>query len=154
MGGVVPTIGFWRDAEKIQKMEAKCRRQNTAGAGSESQEQAALVSWWRMAGPTLAPNAVLAAIPNGGARDAATGARMKREGVVAGMPDLLLACARSGRHGLFVELKRRKGGVLSQAQRDLFPLLEAQGYAVAVCRGFDEARQAVEDYLAGKLFNG
>ena len=125
-------------------------RINVAGSGSESQEQASLVSWWELAGPKLAPNVVLAAIPNGGARDAITGARLKREGVVKGMPDMLLACARSGKHGLFIELKRQRGGRLSESQRELFPLLEAQGYGVAVCHGWREAAETVEAYLAGR----
>lgn len=125
-------------------------RINVAGAGSESHEQASLISWWHLAGPKLAPNVVLAAIPNGGARDAVTGARLKREGVVKGMPDLILCCARSGRHGLYIELKRAKGGRVSQSQRELFPLLEAQGYGVAVCHGWREAREAIEAYIAGR----
>jgi hypothetical protein len=123
-------------------------RINVAGAGSESQEQASLMSWWQIEGHRLAPNAVLAAIPNGGARSAITGARLKREGVVKGMPDLILCCARSGRHALFIEMKRRNGRV-SEAQRDLFPLLEAQGYGVAICRGWISAMDTIKAYLAG-----
>ena len=123
---------------------------NVAGAGSESAEQKSFVQWWGMMRRHLAPNAVLHSIPNGGARSAATGARLKAEGAVAGIPDLFLACARSGRHGLYIELKRRTGGRVSQSQRDLFPLLEAQGYGVAVCRGWREAADAVEVYLAGR----
>ena len=125
-------------------------RYNVGGAGSESQEQASLVSWWRLAGPKLGANAVLHSIPNGGRRDAVTGARLKAEGAVAGVPDLFLACARSGCHGLYLELKRPKGGRVSESQRNLFPLLEAQGYGVAVCHGWQEARQTIEDYLAGR----
>ena len=124
-------------------------RINVAGAGSESHEQASLISWWHLAGPKLAPNVVLAAIPNGGARDAITGARLKREGVVRGMPDLALLCARCGRHALFLEMKTSRGRV-SESQRNLFPLLEAQGYGVAVCHGWREAAETVEAYLAGR----
>ena len=47
---------------------------NTAGAGSESAEQKALVQWWGMMRQHLAPTAVLHSIPNGGARSAATAA--------------------------------------------------------------------------------
>ena len=122
---------------------------NVAGAGSESQEQAKFVAWWRIAGQRLAPNVVLASIPNGGARSSVTGARLKREGVVAGMPDLVLLCARCGRHALFIEMKTKRGRV-SASQRDLIPLLEAQGYGVAVCHGWEEAVKTVESYLAGQ----
>ena len=124
-------------------------RINVAGMGSESQEQAQLIAWWKAVGQRLAPNVVLAAIPNGGARDAITGARLKREGVVRGMPDLVLLCARCGQHALFIEMKTKRGRV-SESQRDLFPLLEAQGYGVAVCRGWREAADTVEAYLAGR----
>ena len=124
-------------------------RINVAGAGSESHEQAMLVQWWHVAGSRLAPNVILAAIPNGGARDAVTGARLKREGVVKGMPDLVLLCARCGRHALFVEMKTKRGRV-SESQRNLFPLLEAQGYAVAVCHGWREAAETVTAYLEGR----
>ena len=123
-------------------------RINVAGNGSESQEQAQFVAYWRTVGQRLAPNVVLASIPNGGARSAVTGARLKREGVVAGMPDMVLLCARCGRHGLFIEMKTARGRV-SEAQRNLFPLLEAQGYGVAVCHGWREAAETVEAYLAG-----
>ena len=126
------------------------RKINTAGAGSESSHQKQLVLWWRMAGPKLAPNIVLHSIPNGGRRDAVTGARLKAEGAVAGVPDLFLAKAASGRHGLYIELKRARGGAVSKVQRDLFPMLEAAGYGVAVCRGWQEAREAIEAYLAGR----
>ena len=124
-------------------------RYNVAGAGSESSEQSKVISWWKLVGPRVAPNVVLASIPNGGARDAITGARLKREGTVRGMPDLVLLCARCGRHALFVEMKSSRG-TISQAQRDLFPLLEAQGYGVAVCRGWLSATETIEAYLAGK----
>ena len=126
------------------------RTVNTAGSGSESAEQKALVQWWGMMRQHLAPNVLLYAIPNGGARSLATGARLKAEGAVAGIPDLFLACARSGRHGLYLELKRARGGRVSESQRNLFPLLEAQGYGVAVCRGWKEAASCIEAYLAGR----
>jgi len=125
-------------------------RINVAGAGSESAEQKALVQWWSMMRQHLAPNAVLHSIPNGGRRDIATGARLKAEGAVAGIPDLFLACARSGKHGLYIELKRRTGGRVSASQRDLFPILESQGYGVAVCHGWKEAAEAVTAYLEGR----
>lgn len=67
------------------------KKSNTAGTGSESQEQQALFAWWALAGPKLCPDRpapVMYAIPNGGRRDAITGARLKAEGVLAGVPDI------------------------------------------------------------------
>ena len=63
------------------------------------------------------------------------GARKKRMGVVAGWPDL----------GVFwrgvvvlIELKRKRRGVLSAAQKKLHPRLLAAGFPVTLCRSVDE----------------
>ena len=95
----------------VSNEPAPVRRAPAKGAPAcptESQEQKALFDWWR----AYARNTplVMLHIPNGGARNAITGARMKAEGVTAGVPDILLAVPRQGCHGLWIELKRRKGG--------------------------------------------
>ena len=66
----------------------------------EAQEQETVVQWceWNRI-PVFA-------IPNGGKRDAAEAAHMKRQGVRAGVPDLCIPLARGGYHGLVIELKR------------------------------------------------
>ncbi len=116
------------------------------GPGSESAEQKALFDWWGLYSKRW-PGVLMFAVPNGGARTAATGSRLRAEGVHAGIPDIFLAAPRAGRHGLFIELKRRDGGRVSQAQRESMEALESQGYACVVCRGFSEAREACEAYL-------
>lgn len=95
------------------------------------------------------PNIVCFAVPNGGRRDAATGARLKQEGALAGVPDIFLAKGSCGRNGMFIEMKTRKGRV-SESQRNLFPLLESAGYAVVVAYGWKAAADAVEMYLEGR----
>ena len=125
---------------------ARC---NVAGAGSESAEQKAFFRWWHLMQTNRWHNVVCFAVPNGGARDAITGARLKQEGVLAGVPDIFLARSACGRHGMFIEMKTKRGRV-SERQRDLFPLLESAGYAVVVARGWKEAADAVELYLAGR----
>lgn len=124
-------------------------RINVAGTGSESAEQKAFFRWLRMMQAQRWPNLVCFAVPNGGARDAITGARLRLEGVLAGVPDIFLAKAASGKYGMFIEMKTKRGRV-SERQRDLFPLLESAGYAVVVARGWKEAADAVELYLAGR----
>jgi hypothetical protein len=121
---------------------------NISGVGSESSEQKAFFRWWGMMKHRW-PNCICFAIPNGGRRDAITGARLRLEGVLAGVPDIFLAKAASGKYGMFIEMKTKRGRV-SESQRGLFPLLEAQGYGVAVCRGWHEAAETVEAYLAGR----
>lgn len=116
---------------------------------SEAQEQEALFEWaGRMEGrwPELA---LLHHIPNGGGRDPREGRHLKDQGVKPGVPDICLPVARGGHHGLYVELKRRKGWRLSNEQAKWIRALNAQGYLALVCVGWDEARRRIEEYLQG-----
>ena len=122
-------------------------RVNTAGKASESREQQALFRWWDMYRSQY-PAALMFAVPNGGARSAVTGARLKAEGVLAGVPDVFLAYPAGGLHGLFIEMKRQKGGTTSAAQKIVGELLSRAGYGVAVCHGWQDAKGCIEQYLA------
>lgn len=122
-------------------------RMNTAGQASESREQQELFRWWDMYRSQY-PAALMFAVPNGGARSAITGARLKAEGVLAGVPDVFLAYPAGGLHGLFIEMKRARGGTTSTAQKIVGELLSRAGYGVAVCHGWQEARDYIEQYLA------
>ena len=144
-GGGAPKIRGGEPRTEIQEMP---RRVNLAGAGSESAEQRALVEYWRMRRRQIPGEPLLFAIPNGGRRDAATGARLKAEGALAGVPDLLLAWPAGGLHGLFIELKRANGGRPSKAQNDVMASLQDAGYAVVVAHGWKAAAEAIEAYLA------
>ena len=90
---------------------------------------------------------LLFAIPNGGARHIRTALNLKAEGVRAGVPDLFFAYPHNGYNGLFIEMKRRKGGHVSDEQKHYIRMLIANGYAVEVCRGCDEAFNALVEYL-------
>ena len=72
---------------------------------------------------------------------------MKAEGMRSGVPDLFLPVARKGYHGMFIELKRRRGGVVSKDQQQWIDDLREQGYHAIVCRGFDEAKEQLTEYL-------
>ena len=126
-------------------------RGNTrAHTPTEHTEQKALVEWWGLyARWKSLPPSLLMAIPNGGHRSVVTGARLKAEGVRAGIPDLFLAVPTSKAHGLWIEMKRQQGGRVSDAQKDSMAALEAQGYACTVCRGWAEARRSIVEYLGG-----
>jgi hypothetical protein len=114
---------------------------------AEHRLQRDCVLWFRLRHPRLALR--LFAIPNGGRRDAVTGARLKAEGVVAGVADLFLAVPRGGCGGLFVEMKAA-GGRLSAAQRAWSADVAAGGdYRYRVCRSLDGFRAVSEAYLAG-----
>jgi hypothetical protein len=100
---------------------------------------------------------LLFAIPNGGARDARTGAILKAEGVKPGIVDAFLAVPNIRNipwyHGLFIEFKApairgvRRAGTLSEDQKIVIPQLIEQGYCVEICWSTQEGIDAVERYL-------
>ena len=91
--------------------------------------------------------------------------KMKRAGAIKGWPDLFLPVPtvvkkqditvdgkvqftlNSGFYGLFIELKRLRGGVVSQEQKEIHEALRAQGYRVEVCRGAADAIETIKEYL-------
>lgn len=107
------------------------------------------MKWWALAWRSLGcPHEhLLWHTPNGGSRRKIEACILKGQGVRPGVPDLFLAVPRGGFHGLFVEMKRRDGGVVSEAQSGMASLLQAQGYKVRVCFGFDQARAEIEHYM-------
>ncbi len=147
-------LSFSAVFDRHKGMSAKRKkRPNVAGAGSESQTQQALFAWWSLVHQRFnLPENVLMAIPNGGARNAITGARLRAEGVRAGIPDVFLAAPSGNTHGLFIEVKRpklpgRAKGQVSASQRAVAEELQAQGYRVVVAYGEQEAINAICDYL-------
>lgn len=125
-------------------------------APTESDEQIALIQWcglWKGQFPELG---LLYAIPNGGSRShqvdargnefSIEAARMKKEGVKRGVPDLCLPVPRAGSHGLYIELKS-KSGRASQVQKEWIEALQQQGYTVKLCRGFNQASETILKYL-------
>lgn len=86
-------------------------------------------------------------IPNGEARSKRAGAKLKRMGVRAGIPDIFLPVPRGGWHGMYLELKRAEGGEIRRPQREMMSKLIAQGYRVVVAKGFARARLIIEEYL-------
>jgi len=104
---------------------------------TEHEDQRAFVAWFRMSWPKDR----IFAIPNGGSRSKAEAGRLKAEGVSAGVPDLFIPA-----WGLFIEMKRAKGGVVSPEQDDWLNYLASEGYSVMVCRGLSEAMEMVKAF--------
>ncbi len=113
----------------------------------EHAEQAALFRWASFARARFPELALLHAIPNGGHRHKAVAARLKAEGVKAGVPDVCLPVARGGHHGLYIEMKTATGKP-SKLQRRWLVLLREQGYRAELCHGWMTARIVLENYLA------
>lgn len=112
----------------------------------ETYEQQKLITWVDTF--HMDKSQYLFAIPNGGSRHPAEAVRLKAEGVRPGVLDLFFYQPRGGYHGLFIEMKRRRGStsVVSGGQRGFIDRARKQGYFCAVCWGFDEARAALETY--------
>ncbi len=114
---------------------------------TESVEQQRLFQWARLAEGAHPELRLLYHIPNEGKRSRASGARMRAEGLKRGVPDLCLPVARGGWHGLYIELKRTKGGRVSGDQAEWMRRLRNEGYAAQVCHGWEEAARVLEAYL-------
>lgn len=113
---------------------------------TEHQEQAALMKMCKLSMRKYPELALIHAIPNGGQRHIAVAAKLKAEGVKAGVPDIFLPAPRGNSHGLYIELKAR-GGKVSEAQREMLAALAGQGYACLVAYGWEQAWNEIEDYL-------
>lgn len=120
-------------------MPKEKREYKLSGIPTESQEQRAFVKWWRMQYPSIR----IFAIPNGGMRDAITGAILRAEGALPGLPDLF--CPRLL---LWCEMKRSKGGIISDAQDDWHNYLVVDcGHTVLVTHGCDDAIGQVKLFM-------
>lgn len=116
----------------------------------EAVEQERLFQWAALAAGKYPELRMMHACPNGGSRHPIEAANLKRQGVKAGVPDVFLPVPRGGYHGLFIEMKRKKGGRLSPEQRVWLDLLNRLGYRAVVCNGFEAARTEIETYLRGE----
>ena len=114
--------------------------------GTESQEQQTLFQWAAIKQRELPELALLHHIPNGGQRARTTAARLKAEGVKAGVPDLSLPVPRGNFNGLYVEMKVAKNKPTANQVWWLNALTQ-QGYCTAVCYSWQEAANVIEKYL-------
>lgn len=114
----------------------------------EEREQARFMRWASTRdAKAVAPQLVLLFhVPNGGKRDAFTGAQLVAMGAKRGVPDLLFPFPTSSFHGLAIEMKSATGQ-LSDDQRQWFTRLQSCGWSCVVCRSAEEARSAIASYL-------
>lgn len=117
---------------------------------NEEIEQARLVKWsHKVAVRNVIPDLQwLHHSPNGGKRDAFTGAQMKALGTKAGFPDLVLP-VKAANHlyvGLAIEMKADKGKT-SDEQKGWLDLLHEQCWYVQVCYSAAEAHRLICEYF-------
>lgn len=132
-------------AAKPKLFAAKLQRKKPIDR--EGQEQAALMAELALRFPAAAK--LIYHVPNGGHRVKAVAAKLKAQGVKAGIPDLVLPMARGGYFGLYIEFKAKPpfdAPVLASQDACLQALL-GQGYLAIVCRGSIDAVEAIRAYL-------
>lgn len=114
----------------------------------EGMEQKALFNWLNIKHPAAAKLAFH--VPNGGHRVKAVAAKLKAQGVKAGVSDIVLPMARGGYFGLFIEFKATPphDAVVSTSQHSFLQSVELQGYLAIVCRGLQEAMDVISGYMA------
>lgn len=117
----------------------------------ETEEQQALFEWAEMQKQSMPELSLMFAIPNGGKRYRKTACTLKAEGVKPGVSDIYLPVARCGFHGMFIEMKRKQGGKLSDEQRNFISAVAKQGYLAIVPEGWEEASKWILGYLKGEI---
>lgn len=68
----------------------------------------------------------------------------KQEGVHSGVPDYIIVIPSNI---FFIEMKRVKGSVTSQAQKDWIEALNTAGVPAFVAKGFDQAKSIIDTEL-------
>lgn len=119
------------------------------GTLSEAEEQRILFQWIEYSKEVHPELKYCYHIPNGGSRNRIEAHNLKLEGVKAGVPDICLPVPCGDYHGLYIELKRTKGGVVSDAQKEWIEMLNDRGYLAVVANGANEAIKVISDYLNG-----
>lgn len=125
---------------KLQK-NTKTRRKPS---DNEHRLQAACVRWYRLQYPKMKHN--LFAVPNGGKRDAVTASKLKEEGQLAGVADLILLKSNRFYGALLIEMKT-KTGRQSELQKEWQQKIINDGYKYVVVRSIEDFKRVVDQYL-------
>lgn len=111
----------------------------------EHQIQCACVRWFSYQYPEL--HGRLFAVPNGGRRDETTAEKLKAEGVVAGVADLILLKSNRDYGALLIEMKTQTGRQSDSQKKWQLTLCSEEEYKYVVCRSLDDFIREVSVYL-------
>ncbi|KAA6348673.1 hypothetical protein EZS27_003906 [termite gut metagenome] len=92
------------------------------------------------------PAKLLYHIPNGEYRAERVGSKLKRMGVVCGVPDVVLALPNKSYHSLYIEFKSYKGKQ-SKEQIEFQMQAEKAGSKYVICRNAYDAIREIREYL-------
>jgi hypothetical protein len=121
-----------RENQAAKKVSKKVR--------SEFEEQASLVHWFRK----TYPDVWIYANRNGGSRSQREKVDQIREGVLAGVADLFVPGFK-----LYIEMKKTKGGVTSDAQIAFREHVKQFGYSWILAEGFEDAKEKILIFIDG-----
>src|ERR1700730_1560192 len=127
-----------KDHEEAALQKAVTRRKPNRLYPTEEEEQIMTAVWLTKQGIPFFH------IPNGGYRDYREAAKLKRMGVQAGIPDLMIPIPNGIYHSLYIELKRIKCGKISDVQKYWLDILNKYGHKAIVCYGANEAIKEIE----------
>ncbi|WP_273116454.1 VRR-NUC domain-containing protein [Hoylesella shahii] len=128
----------------LRDMADEQPRQRQRHSDQEHRLQCACVQWFRTQHPKFNHN--LFAVPNGGRRDKVTGAKLKAEGVLAGVADLILLKSNADYGALLIEMKTGSGKQ-SEVQGRWQKAIEKDGYKYVLCRSLDDFMREINAYL-------
>lgn len=108
--------------------------------------QSAFFDWVRLAKNIHPVLKLVFAVPNAGKRGFQVAARMKAEGLISGVPDVLFPAPRNGFTGLAMEFKR-PGETPTENQLDFMDGLLKENWLVVVVTDSEAAIRTIRDYL-------
>ena len=130
-------------------MELARERRGLMNVPYEAEEQKVFFEWVDLNMKKYPELFLCYHVANGGKRNAIEAKHLQEQGVRAGVPDICFPVAKKGYHGLFIELKREKGGKTSKFQDKWIDMLNSYGYLAVVAKGATEAIKVISDYLKG-----
>jgi len=118
---------------------------------TEADEQTTLFRWAAISAGKYPQLQLMYHIPNGGSRNAREAHNLRLQGVKAGVPDICLPVACGGYSALYIEMKRKRGGRVSDDQKAWIDKLTKAGNRAVVCCGFEEAQAEIIKYLECRI---
>lgn len=125
----------------MMAMQPKTRRKPR---DLEHKLQAACVRWYRLQYPKMKHN--LFAVPNGSKRDVIIGAKLKEEGVLAGVADLILLKSNRFYGALLIEMKTPEGRQ-SDTQKEWQQKITDDGFKYVIVRSLEDFQREVKQFL-------
>lgn len=136
-----------KNSESIAAFFVRDNKKNGVESKSEAAEQMEVMSFWlSYSQQNCLPSYLAWHTPNGGFRSKSEAMRLKKMGVVKGVPDLYFSIPSKGFHGLFIEMKN-KTGRLGIEQENMLATLAEIGYKTGVAFSSSEAIEMIKEYF-------